>query len=261
MKVGDGMEQYILPLLAGLCGVFVLLAVIYLLISAKTGSDGPREQKSERKEIPKPAEIRPETVQNKGIPKKESPEPSPVISAGKTAGSPEPLPEISAVEKLRSTDPDFSADDMKAYVSACFLRLNAVVRAEELLPLRGFLSEALYLRRRSSLLLTFSDPEADIPEYHVDSVTIGRSGEKNGREYLAVYIDVRTEENAAVQCFRALYSRIAGTKTQPGIRLSEFRCPCCGNPLETDAEGICSTCKMSVADGSRSWILEALERK
>lgn len=293
------MEQMIVPILLVLCVIFAVLAVLYLILDGKQSrqtvrkAEMPRSVRTSAPERPvkKPRKEQPKRSKSSEPPPNPEPEklsadapyPEPE-NVPAAAPNPEPektpagaparvLPKKPAetkesshehtekerIDRILSHDPAFAADDFKAYAAACFQRLQAVHRLEDMPTIRGLVGETYYLRKRSDLAMLFpSDDASAPPEETVQSCVIIGDMIRNGKEYLLALLKT-SGDTGNVKRYRMVFVRQEGTRTLSEMPLSAFRCPVCGNALSVDIVGICNECGVCVADGSQYWLLEQME--
>jgi hypothetical protein len=175
--------------------------------------------------------------------------------------------------RLCQEDPALTLDGLRARVALIHRELQAAWTAQDLAPVRPFLSAGLYAYmsawveayRSQGLRNLVDDPKVNLQalakvtrDKHYDAATI-RVWE-SGRDYT---VDAQGAVVGGSRDRERLYSEywtlIRGAAVRAAPR-ADKSCPSCGAPLAVSMEGNCDHCGVLVTSGDFDWVLSKIEQ-
>ncbi|HET9052407.1 MAG TPA: TIM44-like domain-containing protein, partial [Candidatus Dormibacteraeota bacterium] len=177
--------------------------------------------------------------------------------------------------RIRHRDPRFDREAFLRGAVAAFMAIEGAWSDQDPQRSQRYLAKALWASHRSRMeLYALQKRHNRLDGLSVRSATISGASTGDGPDRLTVRIEARSTDydvdasGTVVRGDRALYDwkedwvfQRSGTSTTPeGGGLLAQRCPGCGAPLELDDDGCCTSCRAPVMDGSRDWVVVAVER-
>ncbi len=180
--------------------------------------------------------------------------------------------EVSLVERLRRSDPSFDEEAFLARVRSAFRKLQDAWCAQDLQPIRPFVSDGIHERfslqiaeqrqdgwrqgmantriQSASLLHVDHDQHFDTVTVQIAFTSdIHRVSRETGEK-------IRGSELPWTDFIEAwTFLRRSGAKTKDGKGLFEGHCPNCAAPLQLNQSAQCSACGSEVLSGQHDWVL------
>ncbi len=188
-----------------------------------------------------------------------------------------PEQEAAVVEQVRAVDPDFAAEQFRAYASDVILRVQEAWEARDWAVVRPYESDKLFAVHQRQLQEFIDQKKTNhMDGQYIQQVSLAGFTQDGANEVLTVRIDMSLSDyttddatgqivdgvkNAKYQrAYRLEFIRSAGTKTVAGEEVKSHACPSCGAPLDLNAAGRCSYCDCVVTSGQYGWVLNAYNK-
>lgn len=184
----------------------------------------------------------------------------------------------SAAELLRASDPDFDEARFLARVEVAFDKAQRSWCAQDLGPLRPFVSDGVFERFSLQLeeqredgwrqgMEELSAGPLSIalvdPGKHFDSITVRipfrARIDRRGLESGEAIAGSRLPREHFVECWT--FVRRRGAKTLAGNGLIEGQCPNCGAPLSMNQSARCASCECLARSGQYDWVLTEITQE
>ncbi|MGB1016058.1 MAG: TIM44-like domain-containing protein, partial [Nannocystaceae bacterium] len=176
--------------------------------------------------------------------------------------------------KLTASDPEVTADALKARLELIYTELNQAWTALDLRGARPFVSDALcnYLQYwidayknqglknvLENMRITKSEIVKTVRDRHFDAVTLRVYA--TGLDYT-----IRTSDNKRLsgsakrnRAYTEYWTLIRAAKTR-GAPRTDPNCPNCGAPLNIEMAGTCTYCNAHLTSGEFDWVLSRIEQ-
>ena len=177
-----------------------------------------------------------------------------------------------ALRGLTSDDPTFSVEALEARVGVIFTSLHAGWAAQDLRPVRPFVTDAL-----------LKNLQAGVEEYRAQGLVNAVEGARITRQELARIVRDAQFDSVTVRVFATGYEVttrqteiVAGSRSDErpyseywtlirgiGVRgapRTEPACPACAAPLSINMAGNCDHCGAHVTSGEFDWVLSRIEQ-
>lgn len=188
-----------------------------------------------------------------------------------------PEQEAAVVEQVRAIDPDFAAEQFRAYASDVILRVQEAWEARDWAVVRPYESDKLFAVHQRQLQEYIDHKKTNhMDGQYIEKVTLAGFAQDGANEVLTVRIDMSlsdyTTDDATgavvdgsqhakfYRAYRLEFIRSAGTKTVAGEDVKSHACPSCGAPLDLNAAGRCAYCDCVVTSGRYGWVLNAYNK-
>jgi uncharacterized Zn finger protein (UPF0148 family) len=176
--------------------------------------------------------------------------------------------------ELTEADPAISVESLQAHLASVFHALNRAWAAQDLRPIRPFVSDRLYaylqywvdaykeqgLRNEVASPRLLRSVAARVErDSHFESVVLRlwaagmdfTEEVKTGR----VVGGSRTEERS----YSEYWTLIRSARVR-GAPRADKKCPACGAPLDVNQAGCCAHCGVHVTSGEFDWVLSKIEQ-
>ena len=185
--------------------------------------------------------------------------------------------EQAVIVRVREADPDFAAEQFKAYASDVILRVQEAWETRDWGVIRPYESDKLFAVHQRQLEEYIEQKKTNhMDGQYIEKVTLTAFTNDGANEVLIARVDMSlcdyTTDDATgniiagvknmklVRAYRLEFIRSAGTKTVAGENVKSHNCPSCGAPLELNAAGRCSYCDCVVTSGQYGWVLNAYNK-
>jgi inner membrane protein import complex subunit Tim44-like protein len=179
-----------------------------------------------------------------------------------------------ALAALGADDPALSEAGLRARIETVFAALHSAWAAQELRPLRPFVSDALFnslqywvdAYRRQGLVnavelarITKQELARVTRDRHFDAVTL--------RVWATGFEVTRSKDDGAVvvgsaereRPYTEYWTLIRGSGVRGAAR-TDATCPSCASPLDVNMAGSCTHCGAHVTSGEFDWVLSRIEQ-
>jgi len=176
--------------------------------------------------------------------------------------------------KLTASDPEVTADALKARLEVIYTELNMAWTALDLRGARPFVSDGLYDYLQywidayknqglknvlENMRITKSEIVKTVRDRHYDAVTIRVYA--TGHDYT-----IRTSDNKRMsgsakrnRDYTEYWTLIRRASTR-GAPRTDHNCPNCGAPLNIEMSGACTYCGAHLTSGEFDWVLGRIEQ-
>lgn len=185
--------------------------------------------------------------------------------------------ENAVIEQVRAIDPDFAAEQFRAYASDVILRVQEAWEARDWAVVRPYESDKLFAVHQRQLEEYIRQKKTNhMDGQYIEKVTLAGFAQDGVNEVLTVRIDMSlsdyTTDDATgeivdglknakfYRAYRLEFIRSSGTKTVAGETVKSHSCPSCGAPLDLNAAGRCTYCDCVVTSGRYGWVLNAYNK-
>ena len=194
-------------------------------------------------------------------------------------GPQDPLVLQIGLTRLRAHDPGFDQAAFTAAAAQAFLAVEQAWTHLDPQLSRRYMSLPLWSSHRARMELYQLHGRRNVLDglavRHAAIVAVERDSDADGgRERVTVRIDARSTDydvDASRQVVRGttapgdwaedwVFERNAAAVTPGGGGVLAQRCPNCRAPLELDDQGQCTSCHAPVMDGTRDWVVVAVQR-
>lgn len=180
-------------------------------------------------------------------------------------------------DKIRQTDPMFSAEDFMAWSKEVFVKLQTAWMDRKWEEIRPFESNELFEQHREQLQYLIDKNQINVMERicvrHTHLNSFRQDGDKEILEMTLksamkdYIIDADTKEvvqgdpnEDVYMTYTLTFMRKAGVKTKEGTdKKSTTNCPNCGAPTKITSSGKCEYCGSIITTGEHDWVLSGLE--
>lgn len=174
---------------------------------------------------------------------------------------------------IRTTDPQFSADDFVTFAKQVYIDIQMAWCNRDMTPVRPVMHRNLFNTTQSQV----EEKKKQGIVYHYESIAINTAYltsfvREKDYEYLTVYlnarmIDYQVDENTGNIIrgdrttrwdlrYKMKFVRSVGVTTKEKVSGTQgYNCPNCGAPLEITSSGECPYCGSVVTTGDYSWVL------
>lgn len=183
------------------------------------------------------------------------------------------MSEAAVIEAVTAADPDFSAEQFKAYAADVFLRVQEAWEKRDWRVVRPFESDKLFnIHERQLQEYIDAKKTNHLDGQNIKEVALAFFKTDGGNEVLTVRLyaslfDYTTDDATGKllsgskterqnRMYRLAFIRSVGVKTQKGAGgFTSGECPSCGAPIEVTQTGICEYCRNVITNGQYGWVL------
>jgi len=176
------------------------------------------------------------------------------------------------INEIRAKDPEFSAEDMKAYAGDVFIKVQEAWEKRDYEIVRPYESESLFNRHEAQLSEYIRSKKTNhLDAQNIQSVILANYVEDGLNEKLTIrlsasLLDFTTDDlsgeiirgsttQRASRIYRLEFIRKKGVLTSNDHKTNAKECPSCGAPIAVNNTGRCEYCKNIVTDGDYGWVL------
>ena len=183
--------------------------------------------------------------------------------------------DLMPIDSYSSIDPEFSAEDLKEWISNSYVRLQQAWQAKDLSPVQTILSGAYYAQMTSQLDAYIKLRRTNVIERPaVLGVTLKGWRSDGGQDIIVAELRTRIKdyvveddtgkvvggdaEHERFMEYEWTLSRTSGATTSRDDGTFASNCPNCGAPIDLNKSAICPYCDSVIKKDRHDWVISTI---